>query len=78
MMRNEEIIYNYNLDNSYLPLCRKTTKVTNVVPYEGIANIDKLRKEHDSHRYNQKKINRISVTKEMMSKDGKLLRNHQD
>jgi len=73
MVRNVEIICSYYLADYYLPLCRKTTKVTNAIPYEGTTNIDKLRKERDGCRYNQKQINRISARKEMMSEDGKLL-----
>jgi len=48
MVRNEGIICSYDLDNYYLPLCKKTTKGKNIVPYEGTTKIGKLRKEHDS------------------------------
>jgi len=50
MVRNEGIICSYDLAIYYLYLCRKTTKGTNVVPYEGIENINKLRKEHGGYR----------------------------
>lgn len=78
MVRNEGIICRYDLANYYLHFCRKKTKGTNFVPYEGTTNIKKLRKEHGGCKEGQKQIKRISARKETMSEDGKLLRIPQD